>query len=142
MAAAAAPGVYCWLIKESETSRRHRSASISRHIQGNGVRHQRLLRGHRRRPVRLPGALYQSGKLQCRPVDFDFLSMVVIGGLGLTIGGSIVGGGVLWHRSRKRQRGIKDAPGLVFGLLLVLVMVFMPQGLVGLARRLGEEGLR
>ena len=67
-------------------------------------------------------------------LSISFLSMVVIGGLG-TIGGSIVGA-AFYVIVPELLRGIKDAPGLVFGLLLVLVMLFLPQGLWGLARRL------
>ena len=67
-------------------------------------------------------------------LSISFLSMVVIGGLG-TIGGSIVGA-IFYVIVPELLRGIKDAPGLVFGLLLVIVMVFMPQGLWGMARRL------
>ena len=67
-------------------------------------------------------------------LSISFLSMVVIGGLG-TIGGSIFGA-AFYVIVPELLRGIKDAPGLVFGLLLVLVMVFMPQGLWGMARRL------
>jgi branched-chain amino acid transport system permease protein len=67
-------------------------------------------------------------------LSISFLSMVVIGGLG-TIGGSIVGA-AFYVIVPELLRGFKDAPGLVFGLLLVLVMVFMPQGLWGMARRL------
>ena len=70
-------------------------------------------------------------------LSIAFLSMVVIGGLG-TIGGSIVGAG-FYVIVPELLRGIKDAPGLVFGLLLVIVMVVMPQGLWGLARRLGRR---
>jgi branched-chain amino acid transport system permease protein len=68
-------------------------------------------------------------------LSISFLSMIVIGGLG-TIGGSIVGA-MFYVIVPELLRGIKDAPGLVFGLLLVIVMVFMPQGLWGLIRRLG-----
>jgi branched-chain amino acid transport system permease protein len=65
-------------------------------------------------------------------LSIAFLSMVVIGGLG-TIGGSIVGA-MFYVVVPELLRGIKDAPGLVFGLLLVIVMVLMPQGLWGLVR--------
>jgi branched-chain amino acid transport system permease protein len=68
-------------------------------------------------------------------LSISFLSMVVIGGLG-TIGGSIVGA-AFYVIVPELLRGIKDAPGLVFGLLLVVVMVFMPRGLWGMLRRLG-----
>ncbi|TCU73365.1 amino acid/amide ABC transporter membrane protein 2 (HAAT family) [Bradyrhizobium sp. R2.2-H] len=70
-------------------------------------------------------------------LSIAFLSMVVIGGLG-TIGGSIVGA-AFYVIVPELLRGIKDAPGLVFGLLLVVVMVLMPQGLWGLVRRLGRS---
>ena len=67
-------------------------------------------------------------------LSISLLSMVVIGGLG-TIGGSILGA-VFYVIVPELLRGIKDAPGLVFGLLLVFVMVFMPHGLWGMLRRL------
>jgi branched-chain amino acid transport system permease protein len=70
-------------------------------------------------------------------LSISFLSMVVIGGLG-TIGGSVVGA-IFYVIVPELLRGIKDAPGLVFGLLLVVVMVFMPQGLWGMIRRLGRR---
>ena len=70
-------------------------------------------------------------------LSISFLSMVVIGGLG-TIGGSIIGA-AFYVIVPELLRGIKDAPGLVFGLLLVVVMVFMPQGLWGRARRLAGK---
>jgi branched-chain amino acid transport system permease protein len=66
-------------------------------------------------------------------LSIGFLSMIVIGGLG-TIGGSIVGA-MFYVVVPELLRGIKDAPGLVFGVVLVVVMVFMPQGLWGMARR-------
>lgn len=70
-------------------------------------------------------------------LSIAFLSMVVIGGLG-TIGGSIVGA-AFYVVVPELLRGIKDAPGLVFGLLLVVVMVLMPQGLWGLVRQVARR---
>ncbi len=70
-------------------------------------------------------------------LSIAFLSMVVIGGLG-TIGGSIVGA-VFYVVVPELLRGIKEAPGLVFGLLLVIVMVLMPQGLWGLVRHVARR---
>jgi branched-chain amino acid transport system permease protein len=70
-------------------------------------------------------------------LSIAFLSMVVIGGLG-TIGGSIVGA-AFYVVVPELLRGIKDAPGLVFGLLLVIVMVLMPQGLWGLVRHVARR---
>ena len=73
-------------------------------------------------------------------LSISFLSMVVIGGLG-TIGGSILGA-AFYVIVPELLRGIKDAPGLIFGSALVVVMVFMPQGLWGMLRRLGRRPLR
>ncbi len=70
-------------------------------------------------------------------LSITFVSMIVIGGLG-TIGGSILGA-VFYVAVPELLRGIKDAPGLVFGLALVLVMVFMPQGLWGAAEKFRER---
>ena len=70
-------------------------------------------------------------------LSIAFLSMVVIGGLG-TVGGSIVGA-AFYVVVPELLRGIKDAPGLVFGLLLVIVMVLMPQGLWGLVRNVARR---
>ena len=67
-------------------------------------------------------------------LSIAFLSMVVIGGLG-AIGGSIVGA-IFYVLVPELLRGIHDAPGLVFGALLVIVMVFMPSGLWGVGVRL------
>lgn len=88
----------------------------------------------------IAGGLYACLVRYINPESFNvglsigFLSMVVIGGLG-TIGGSIVGA-AFYVIVPELLRGIKDAPGLVFGLLLVIVMVFMPRGLWGMLRQL------
>lgn len=62
-----------------------------------------------------------------------FLAMIVIGGLG-TIPGSILGA-AFYVVIPELFRGIKDAPGLIFGLSLVAVMILMPKGLWGLSHR-------
>lgn len=67
-------------------------------------------------------------------LSISFLSMIVIGGLG-TVPGSLLGA-VFYIAAPEIFRGVKDAPGLVFGLSLVLVMVFMPKGLWGFAERI------
>jgi branched-chain amino acid transport system permease protein len=87
----------------------------------------------------IAGGLYAYLVRYINPESFNvglsigFLSMVVIGGLG-TIGGSIVGA-AFYVIVPELLRGIKDAPGLVFGLLLVIVMVFLPRGLWGVLRQ-------
>ncbi len=67
-------------------------------------------------------------------MSITFLSMIVIGGLG-TIPGSLLGA-VFYVLAPELFRGIKEAPGLVFGLSLVVVMVLMPKGLWGFVGRL------
>jgi branched-chain amino acid transport system permease protein len=64
-------------------------------------------------------------------LSINFLSMIVIGGLG-TIGGSVLGA-AFYVALPELFRSIKDAPGLVFGASLILVMVFLPGGLWSLA---------
>ncbi len=71
-------------------------------------------------------------------LSITFVSMIVIGGLG-TVGGSILGA-VFYVAVPELLRGIKDAPGLVFGLALVAVMVFLPKGLWGLTERIKASG--
>ena len=70
-------------------------------------------------------------------LSIAFLSMVVIGGLG-AIGGAIVGA-IFYVFVPELLRGFNDAPGLVFGALLVAVMVFMPRGLWGVGLRLARR---
>jgi branched-chain amino acid transport system permease protein len=70
-------------------------------------------------------------------LSIAFLSMVVIGGLG-AIGGSIVGA-IFYVLVPELLRGIQDAPGLVFGALLVIVMVFLPRGLWGVVLRVARR---
>ena len=88
----------------------------------------------------LGGGLYAYMVRYINPENFGtglsiaFLAMIVIGGLG-TIGGSILGA-VFYVVVPELFRDFKDAPGLVFGLSLILVMIFLPDGLWGLRRRL------
>jgi branched-chain amino acid transport system permease protein len=121
------------IIKESEIA----AASLGIHIARYKVTAFALSAFY----AALAGGLFAYLVRYINPESFNvglsiaFLSMVVIGGLG-TIGGSIVGA-AFYVIVPELLRGIKDAPGLVFGLLLVVVMVFMPQGLWGMVRRLG-----
>lgn len=92
----------------------------------------------------LAGGLYAYMVRYINPENFStglsisFLAMIVIGGLG-TIGGSILGA-VFYVVVPELFRDFKDAPGLVFGLSLILVMIFLPDGLWGLRRRLLRGG--
>lgn len=69
------------------------------------------------------------------PVDFDFdysvsiLSMVVLGGLG-SIPGAILGATILTI-SPELLRFMQDYRMLVYGALLVFLMIFRPNGLLG-----------
>lgn len=66
-----------------------------------------------------------------------FLAMVVIGGLG-SIPGAILGA-LFYVLVPELFRDLKDAPGLVFGLSLMLTMVLLPGGLVTIGRRRKKE---
>ena len=67
-------------------------------------------------------------------LSIGFVSMIVIGGLG-SPGGPVLGA-AFYVLLPELLRGLKDAPGLVFGVALVLVMVFLPGGLWSLPARL------
>jgi branched-chain amino acid transport system permease protein len=74
-------------------------------------------------------------------LSINFLSMIVIGGLA-TVPGSVLGA-AFYVALPELFRGIKDAPGLVFGVTLIVVMVFLPDGLWSLlARARGAGGRR
>jgi branched-chain amino acid transport system permease protein len=89
--------------------------------------------------VAIAGGLYAFLVHYINPESFSvnlsimFLAMIVIGGLG-TITGSVLGA-IFYVAIPEIFRGIKDAPGLVFGLSLIVAMVLMPRGLAGLWRR-------
>ena len=89
--------------------------------------------------VAIAGGLYAFLVHYINPESFSvnlsimFLAMIVICGLG-TITGSVLGA-IFYVAIPEIFRGIKDAPGLVFGLSLIVVMVLMPHGLAGLWRR-------
>jgi branched-chain amino acid transport system permease protein len=70
-------------------------------------------------------------------LSISFLSMIVIGGLG-SVPGSIIGA-AFYVALPELFRAIKDAPGLVFGLTLIIVMVFLPDGLWSLVSRIRER---
>jgi branched-chain amino acid transport system permease protein len=84
------------------------------------------------------GGLYANLVRYINPEGFDtnmsimFLAMIVIGGLG-SVRGALLGA-AFYVLVPEALRGIKDAPGLVFGLALLIVMMTMPMGLDGLLR--------
>jgi len=73
-------------------------------------------------------------------LSISFLSMIVIGGLGAVPGPFL--GAAFYVALPELFRGIKDAPGLVFGATLILVMVFLPQGLWSVVAKVRSRSWR
>jgi branched-chain amino acid transport system permease protein len=73
--------------------------------------------------------------------SIELVVMVVFGGLA-TIWGAIVGAGVMTTLG-EYLRAVGDYDVIVFGLVLLLVLIFMPRGLVpglaGLVQRRGGQ---
>jgi branched-chain amino acid transport system permease protein len=92
----------------------------------------------------LAGAMYSILNQYIHPDDFDFgrsiayLMMVVVGGLG-TLAGSVIGA-VLLAVLPEALRRLQDYQELAFALLLLSAIIFAPQGVVGMVRRLGGRG--
>jgi branched-chain amino acid transport system permease protein len=90
--------------------------------------------------VALAGGLYAYLARYIDPESFNtslsisFLSMIVIGGLGRVPGA--ICGALFYVLTPEIFRAFKDAPGLIFGLSLIIVMVFMPRGLWGFGSQL------
>lgn len=86
----------------------------------------------------MAGAVFASKQTIVTPDSFDFvlsvllLAMVVLGGMG-NIGGAALGA-VLLGILPELLRSFAAYRMLVFGLLMILVMIFRPQGLLGGAR--------
>jgi len=74
--------------------------------------------------------------------SIDFLVMVVIGGLG-SIVGSIVGAAIVWELQVRVSTitvtllglRVELLPWTIYGLAVIVIMMFMPEGVVGLAKR-------
>lgn len=88
----------------------------------------------------LAGGIYAHMTQLIVPDAFNFiqsvtiLAMVVIGGIGSTLG--VVAGALLLTVMPELFRFINDYKLLVYGVLLLAVMRFSPEGLAGLVRRL------
>lgn len=82
------------------------------------------------------GGLYANLVRYINPESFNvnmsimFLAMIVIGGMG-SVRGSLLGA-AFYVLMPEAVRGFKDAPGLVFGLALMLVVILLPGGLTSL----------
>ena len=82
------------------------------------------------------GGLYANLVRYINPESFNvnmsimFLAMVVIGGMG-SVRGALLGA-AFYVAVPEAFRSFKDAPGLIFGLSLMLVMILIPGGLTSL----------
>jgi len=79
-------------------------------------------------------------------VSIDFIAMIVIGGMG-SITGSIIGA-VILTGIQQLLGGLPEVQMLIFGVSLIVFMIFMPQGINGMIRdwreklRRGERRVR
>lgn len=85
------------------------------------------------------GGLYANLIRYVNPESFGvnmsimFLAMIVIGGMG-SVRGALLGA-AFYVAVPEAVRGFKDAPGLIFGLSLMLVVILLPGGLVSIFRK-------
>ena len=79
-------------------------------------------------------------------LSIDFIAMIVIGGMG-SITGSIIGA-VILTGIQQLLGGLPEVQMLIFGVSLIVFMIFMPQGINGMIRdwreklRRGERRVR
>jgi len=70
-------------------------------------------------------------------LSIDFIAMIVIGGMG-SILGSIIGA-VILTGMQQVLAGLLDLQILIFGLSLIVFMIFMPKGIAGMLSDLKEK---
>lgn len=70
-------------------------------------------------------------------LSIDFIAMIVIGGLG-SIAGSIIGA-VILTGMEQILAGLLDLQVLIFGISLIVFMIFMPKGISGMIAGLKER---
>lgn len=68
-------------------------------------------------------------------VSISLLTGIVIGGLG-TVAGAVIGGAFIVFMPNIALKFSDAAPGVVYGVIIILVMLFAPGGVMGLARRI------
>jgi branched-chain amino acid transport system permease protein len=73
-------------------------------------------------------------------LSVDFIAMIVIGGMG-SILGSIIGA-VILTGMQQVLAGLLDLQILIFGLSLIVFMIFMPRGITGMIYDLKEKFVR
>src|SRR5439155_7489297 len=97
-----------------------------------GVRHRGLLRGDRRQLSRLLAALvFPENFLFTESINI--LAMVILGGMGNLLG--VVAGAALLVSLPEVFRDLQRYRLLAFGLMLMVLMVFRPQGLLSFERK-------
>lgn len=70
-------------------------------------------------------------------LSIDFIAMIVIGGLG-SILGSIIGA-VILTGMQQVLAGLQDIQVLIFGICLIVFMIFMPRGITGMISSVKER---
>jgi branched-chain amino acid transport system permease protein len=89
------------------------------------------------------GGLYANLVRYINPESFNvnmsimFLAMIVIGGMG-SVRGALLGA-AFYVVVPEALRGFKDAPGLIFGISLMLVVILLPGGLTTILQRRRRE---
>ena len=73
-------------------------------------------------------------------LSVDFIAMIVIGGMG-SILGSIIGA-VILTGMQQILAGLLDLQILIFGISLIVFMIFMPRGIIGMINELRDRYLR
>lgn len=73
-------------------------------------------------------------------LSVDFIAMIVIGGMG-SILGSIIGA-VILTGMQQVLAGLLDLQILIFGIALIVFMIFMPRGISGMIYDLKEKFIR
>lgn len=68
-------------------------------------------------------------------VSLSFITMIVIGGAGRLMGAFI--GAAFVTLMPEFMRGLAEAQMVAYGVILILVVLFLPEGLAGLPRRIG-----
>lgn len=70
-------------------------------------------------------------------LSIDFIAMIVIGGMGSILGSVI--GAVILTGMQQVLAGLLDLQILIFGLSLIIFMIFMPKGIAGMLSDLKER---
>jgi branched-chain amino acid transport system permease protein len=83
---------------------------------------------------------YVSPDLFAWQTTFSYLAMVVVGGLGSSVGAVV--GAVLYTLGPEWLRFLQQAYFAFFGLLVVVIMAAFPGGIVGILRSLGRMMMR